>query len=109
MKERNRTYIPALPGFNTLELVRCYDSNGYEVLQKPVIAWEIRREFESPDYQHEDHTPFLDVFPVTQEGREAYSPVVSPDGMVRIVHKEVTYDSIEHWKRRAIEEEEAQP
>ena len=90
-KKKERSYIPAQPGYNTVELIEQCDDNfnttGYKRYLHPIIGWELTRDTENAD---------LFVCPVTLEGVDTSNPVVYPDGRVEIPYV-ADYPSVGAW------------
>jgi hypothetical protein len=78
-------YIPALPGFNLVEMT--IDDDDYDV--HPIIGWEIVRE------------PFPEgaatvLYPVSVDGPSVSGAVMYPDGRVNGMGG-ATYPSVDEW------------
>jgi hypothetical protein len=110
IKKAAASYIPAQPGYSTVELIRHDDDQGnteYEPYLRPIISWELAKDTSA----HTDDEDIVYVKPITVEGVDWDNPIVYPDGRVELPFM-YCYDSVEEWveseaeyKKRAAEKD----
>lgn len=91
-------YIPAQPGFSTVEFM---EGEGPNYLLVPIIGWEISND----TYQDGSLADSSLVSPVTIEGTNNDQPVVFPDGRVCTPNDSI-YDSVNDWVKSRMEQQQ---
>ena len=95
-KKKERSYVPAQPGYSTVELIEQIDASGsrmdYIPHLRPIIAWELVRDAD----EEGGDANYVGVYPVTIEGLDLENPVVYPDGRVEKPYV-YDYDSVDEW------------
>ena len=94
------SYVPALPGYSTVELIGHEDDQGnteYVPYLRPIIAWELAKDTSA----HTEDEHILYVEPVTVEGVDDVNPIVYPDGRVELPFI-YSYDSVEEWRESEV-------
>lgn len=97
-----RHFIPAHPGFFTVERMGIYitgegEKDGEAVLH-PIVAWQVE------DDLNDD---IAITTPVTTTGTDHHNPIVFPSGRV-VKPEEYEFPSVEDWLKYANEEKRTQ-